>query len=283
MIGLSINKKTKTISGNLIAIPDEMNKLITIKRQCDSSHKHCYEIIQNANNLKELITEGYFNDFIKLTSFSYYSACLTSGYNLKHQEIKNFILTNSKKFKISKLDTLITVMSDTEILELMENQILLDPELIDKLINLELVHNYCPKTNVINLLISNVPKTNTFEYIIMQMSLLQFSKYIEKINKNFPSQIENIINKYIFKNKINLVEKKNIEIGLKILNTFILKPKIITAIYSVISENICKNKKKEIFNKCISTLDKNLMILLLEKKDIIPDIFNIDKLFEKTY
>ena len=50
MIGLSINKKTKNISGNLIANPDEMNKLITIKRQCDGSHKHCYEIIQNANN-----------------------------------------------------------------------------------------------------------------------------------------------------------------------------------------------------------------------------------------
>ena len=283
MIGLSINKKTKTISGNLIAIPDEMNKLITIKRLCDNSHKHCYEIIQNANNSKELITEEYFNDFIKLISTSYYCSCLSPGYNLKHQEIKNFILTNSKKFKICKLDFIISFMSDTEMHELIEKQIFLDPELIDKLINLEMVHNYNPKTNIINLLISNVPKTKTFEYIIMQMSLFQFSKYLEKINKNFQSQIEIVINKYILKNKINLVQKKNIEIGLKILNTFISKPNIITTIYSVISENICQDKKKEVFNKSILTLDKNLMILLLEKKDIIPDIFTIDKLVEKSY
>ena len=142
-------------------------KLMFIKRQCDHSHKHCYEIIQFANKFTHLITEDYFNDFIRLVANTQYSSCLSFHHNTKYLEIKKFIMSNSKIIKINKFDLLIIFLSDAEIYELILNQLALDPELINKLINLEINQNYGPKTNFLNLLITGQLKLKTFEHIII--------------------------------------------------------------------------------------------------------------------
>ena len=260
-------------------------KLIPIKKQCDNSHKHCYEIIQMANKSTQLITQEYFNDFIKLVSIQNVW-CLSPHYNSKYNEIKKFILNNSKKFKINKFDSFIIFMNDNETYDIIIDQQKFYPNLIDELINLEVIQNNYGgglKINFLNLLITNQLKLKTFEYIIMSMTLNEFSKYLDKINKNFQSSVDVVINNFILKNKNNLMQKENAQIGIKLLNTIITKSHILTNIYPLISENISLVQKKEIFNKSILTYDKNLILLMLEKKDIILDINTINKLIEKSY
>jgi hypothetical protein len=260
-------------------------KLVIIKKVCNAAHSHCLDIVQTSYKTSQEITQVYFNEFIGLISSSQYSCCISPHYNSKHQEIKKFILTHSKKFKIDKFESLITYMNDNEIYDLMMNQISLEPELIDKLIKSETNTNiyYGPKTNILNTLISSQSKLKTFEYIIMLMSLKEFSNFLDKMAKNYHISVDAIINRFIVKNKDNLMKKENIHIGIKILNTFITKSNIMLNIYPLISENINSTQKREIFNKSISTYDKNLMIMMLEKNDIVLNFDTINKLVEKSY
>jgi len=259
-------------------------KFIQIKRICDNTHKHCVDIVQTANRSTKPITQEYFDDFITMISSCNYSNCLSIHYNNKCEDIKKFILSNSKTLKINKWNSIIIFMSDTEILQLITDQQVLEPELITKLIQLEIQQsNYGGRTNFLNILITGQVKLKTFEYLLMSMSLTQFSKYLDKMFKNFPQSVEGIINKFFTHNKTNLELKQHSELGIKILNMFITKPTILINIYPLISENIDLNQKQEIFNKSIGTLDKNLMLLMLEKKDIIPNIYTVMKLIEHSY
>ena len=259
-------------------------KLIQIKRQCDNSHKHCVDIVQTANRSTKPITQEYFNNFIAMISYGNYSNCLSIHYNNKCGDIKKFILSNSKTLKINNWASIITFMSDIEIYQLITDQQVLEPELISKLIQLDILQNsYGLRTNFLNMLITGQVKLKTFEYLLMSMSLIQFSKYLDIMTKNYPKSVEGIINKFISHNKNNLELKHNSELAIKILDVFITKPTILINIYPLISENINSNQKKDIFNKSISTLDKNLMLLMLEKKDIQPDINTVIKLIERSY
>jgi len=263
-------------------IPQNEIKLIQIKRHCDNSHKHCVDIVQTANRSTKPITQEYFNDFITMISSGNYSNCLSIHYNNKCGDIKNFIITNSKTLKINNWNSIITFMSDTEIFQLITNQQVLEPDLIQKLIQLDILqqNGYGGRTNFLNFLITCQVKLKTFEYFLMSMSLIQFSKYLDKMVKNFPQSIDGIINRFIAHNQKDLELKENIQIGIKILNTFISKSSILTTIYPLISDNIDITKKKDIFNKSVLTLDRNLMLLMLEKKDIQPDINTIISLIE---
>lgn len=260
-------------------------KFIQIKRQCDGSHKHCVEIVQTANRSTQPITQEYFNDFITMISTGNYTNCLSMHYNYKYADIKNFIITNSKRLKINNWSNIILYMTDIELYQLITDQQLLDSDLITKLIQLDVnnYNGYGQRVNFINSLITNPIKIKTFEHILMSMSLIQFSKYLDKMVKNYPQSIDNIVNKFISLNKNNLELKHNSGLAMKILNTFITKPMISTTIYQIISNNINLEQKKDIFNKSISTLDKNLMLIMLEKKDIIPDINTVVKLIERSY
>jgi hypothetical protein len=266
-------------------IPQNEIKFIQIKRQCDNSHKHCVDIVHTANRSTKPITQEYFNDFITMISSGNYSNCLSIHYNNKYGDIKNFIITNSKTLKINNWNSIITFMSDTEIFQLITNQQVLEPDLIQKLIQLDILqqNGYGGRTNFLNILITGQVKLKTFEYFLMSMSLIQFSKYLDKMVKNFPQSVDGIINRFIVQNKNNLKLKENVQIGIKILNTLITKPSILINIYPSISENINLDQKKDLFNKSISTLDKNFMLLMLEKKDIIPDINTVIKLIERSY
>jgi hypothetical protein len=265
-------------------IPENEIKLIPIKRQCDNSHKHCVEIVQTAKYSTKPITQEYFNDFITMMSSGNYSNCLSVYYNNKSGDIKKFIITNSKTSKINNWLNILQYMTDLELYEIIINQQVLEPDLISKLIILDLQpNNYGARTNFLNFLITNQVKLKTFEYLLMSMNLNQFSMYLDKMIQNFSQSVEGIINKFITHNKKDLELKENLQIGIKILNTFIAKSSILTIICPLIYDNINIKKKKDIFNKSISTYDKNLMLLMLEKKDIQPDINTITSLIERSY
>lgn len=260
--------------------------LIPIRKICDSSHKHCQEIVQIANKSTTQISKEYFNDFLTLVGSSRYSSCISQHSNLKHNDIKKFIISNSVKLKINNdgWSVLLTYMCDDEIYQLILNQQALEPNIIYQLIDMDVVqiNSFGGKANFLNTLIANIKGIKSFTYLLMSMSLSKFSKYLDKMPKNFSSSIDNIIIGFIEKNKDNF-SGSNTQVGVKIINTFINKPNIIKIIYPLISKLINPEQKRVIFDKTISTLDKSLLLHMLENKDFVPDISTITKLVAKSY
>lgn len=176
-------------------------------------------------------------------------------------------------------------LSDSETTELITNQKIIIPDLINTLINLNIQYNYT-KTSFLNSLLYQ-SKYKTLEHIVLSMNLVDFLKYIENLQKNLQSKnlqqnIEQIINNYILKNKNILSQKENINNTLKIAHMYATKSYILNNVYKLISNDINGNQKKEILNKAITTFDKNLILMILEKKDIVLDIDIICKLIEKS-
>lgn len=258
--------------------------LVPIRRVCDNSHKHCWDIVQTATKSTIQISQEYFNDYLNLLASSRYSSCLSTHYNSKHHEIKKFITLNSLKLKITNWDMILIYMSDDEIYQLILNQRELDPKIISQLFNIDIIqqNGYGAKLNLLNALITNMTKIKSFTILLMSMSLKEFSVYIEKMTKNFASSVDNVIIKFIEKNKDNLSDN-NAHIGIKIINAFISKPLILKNIYQLISKYISLEEKKKIFDKIITTLDKSLLLMILKNNDIVPDICTINKLVEKSY
>jgi hypothetical protein len=259
------------------------NELIKIKRNCDSSHKHCNEIIEKANKFNKFITQEYFNELFTLFSQSRYSCCLSSSNNTKCYILKEFIIKYSDKFIISSWDMIINFMTDDEILKIIKNQIIIDPDFIINIINLDININYGGKINFLNGLINHAPKYKCFEYLIMLMNLEIFSKYLNKITKFHTTLIDNIIIKFITKNKDSLKLLENKDIGIKIMNIFSSRSSVLINIFPFISDFMSIEQKKDILNKSINTYDKDLLLLILENRIIIPDINTINKLVEKSY
>ena len=260
--------------------------MVQIRKNCDNSHKHCCEIVQIATKSIANISQQYFNNFLFLVGSSRYSPCISQHYNSKHNDIKKFIMSNSVKLKITYNSwfMLITYMFDDEIYQLILNQQVLEPNIISQFITIDIIqtNGYGGGINFLNVLITNVTKIKSFTHLLMSMNLSEFSKYLDKMTKNFSSSIDNIIIKFIEKNKDNF-GGSNTQIGLKIINTFINKPNIIKSIYSLISKSIDLEQKREIFDKTITSLDKSVLLLILENKDFVPNISTINKLVEKSY
>ena len=262
-------------------------ELVKIKRTCDNSHKHCYEIVHqlalttNAN----LITQEYFNEFLGILRQSHYNYCLSIHNNSKAIDIKKFIIAHSQRLKINYWDNIISYLTDDEILILIQNQMKLNENFIDNIIDLDISNNAYSWVNFINFLISinGQTKVKSYDYVIMNMNLGQFSRFLNKMSKNYTLGVDNVIVKFINLNKEPLKLNSNKEIGIKIINNFISRPSIIKNTYLIVSNLLGLEQKKEIFNKSISLYDKDIILIMLENKDICPDIGTIIKLTEKSY
>ena len=256
--------------------------LITVKRSCDHRHEHCKEIINKYKNKVNILNENFFNSFILMTK-GHYNSCLSNYSNPRNcNNIRDFIMNGSQYFKMENWDSIISFFSDEEILTLIKNQDNLDKTFLNKIIYKEIKSSYNPIL-FINSLINHPTKIKSFEHILMNLKIDDFLKLLLKINKSISSNIENIIIKYINKNSKELKPDMNNNICLEIINNFIGKPQIIKNIYQLISKSISFDLKKDIFNKSLCLLDKELIFLLLENKDIIPNSDTINKLVEKCY
>lgn len=261
-------------------------ELIKIKKTCDNSHKHCQEICQTAKNQIHLITQEYFNDFFLIIKTSNYNSCLSTYSNKHSNEIKDFIIKCSEFLKIPSWDPIIINFTDDQINQIINNQKKIDncAVFIDNILNIDnVIMNYGSRVNLINALLTHPVKVKSFENVLMSMELGQFSRFLNKMIKTNSVSLDNSIVKYINYQKQNLKLGLNKEIGIKIINNFINKPQIIKNIYGIISESLNQNQKTDIFNKSIATYDKDLIFLILENKDVIPDINTINKLVEKCY
>lgn len=276
-IGISIKSNVQFNSNTKL-------ELIKVKKTCDNTHKHCNEICQNANQILHLVTQEYFEEFFLIIKSNYYKPCLSQYSNKNSNTLKNFIIKCSEFLKIPSWDPIIINFIDEQTNQIINNQKKVIPNFIENVLNTDnIVVNYGSRVNLINALVTHPIKIKSFENILMSMELNQFSRYLNKMLKTNVVNLENSIVKYINYQKDNLKLDMNKEIGIKIINNFITKPQIIKNIYGIISNSLNQMQKTDIFNKSISSYDKDLMYLMLENKDIIPDINTINKLVEKCF
>lgn len=265
-------------------------ELVKINKQCDYKHSYCVAICEKANlpSNNKKITQEYFNDFFALFKNLSRSCCLSDYSNRKTRELKTFITECSKYLQIPQWDALVMYFTDTELQVILTNQNKLNPNFKELMIGLNVITNdYGGKANILNALLISPQKLKSFEYIIMTLELNQFSRYLNVMTKqNYSSkQFDDIIVKYIDTNKNKFTLSVNKEIGIKIVNNFLTKPAIVRNIYKLISKLLNQEQKIEIFNKSLSGIekDKELILSILENKDIIPDINAINKLTERCY
>jgi hypothetical protein len=278
----NLTKLSNMNINNLINTNNQITELVKIKRTCDGSHKHCVEIVNVAKTKLNLVSQEYFNEFFTIIKQSQYNCCLSSYNNTNYKVVKDFIVKCSEQLKIPNWDTLVSFFSDEELLNIIKSQMFINQSLIEDFINMDINQNY-GRNNFINSLINSPTKIKCFELIIMSMELGQFSKYLNKMIKTIPNSIENIIIKYINNNKekINIPQYK--EIGFKLLNNFISKPQILKNIYLIISNLLNSDQKKEIFHKSIGNYDIDFILLILEARDIVPNMDTISRLVDKCY
>lgn len=259
--------------------------LVKIRKSCDHQHKHCHEIVQVGKNNLTLVTQEYLNEFFTIVKSSGYNNCLSSYNNNKTYEVKNFIIKCSEFLNIPLWDPILINFTDEETLLIIQNQKKKNPNFVEMILNTDVTTNYGSRINFMNGLLTQPVKSKSFENIIMSLEIGQFSRYLNKMIRQptINTNIDNIIAKFINFNKDKLKENGNKEIAIKIINNFINKPNIIKHTYLLVSEWLDINQKKDIFNKSISLLDKDLMLIMLENKDIVPDITTINKLIEKCY
>ena len=259
-------------------------ELIKIKKNCDGLHKHCQEICQKATQQIHLVSQEYFDEFMMMMKYNNLNSCLSQHSNTRSYTIKDFIIKCSEFLIINHWNAIISYFTDEQTNQIINNQKKLIPDFIEIIINLEnIISNYGSKVNLINALTTHPIKIKSYENIIMSMEIGQFSKYIHKIIKNYNTSTDNVIINYINLNKQTLKLPANKEIGIKIMYSFINRPGIVKHLYRIISNTITHLQKIELFNKCIVSYDKDLMFVMLENKDIVPDSITIDRLVEKCY
>ena len=261
-------------------------EFIKIKKPCDNSHKHCLAICERAKSKYKEITQGYFDEFLTLIKGNNYSnLCVSSYSNKRHDEVKKFITECSKYLIVSQWDSIIAHFVDWELNAIIKNQFALNPTLFtEAMIGTDItLGNYGGKTNVINGMISQPIKIQSFETMILSMKLGQFSRFLNKMTKGSNQLVDNIIIKYIDLNKQEFTLSANKEIGIKIINNFIAKPQIVKSVYKLVSHLIEPAQKMEIFNKSVLSNDRDLIISMLEKKDIVPNADTIAILTSRCY
>lgn len=266
-------------------------ELIKIRKTCDTTHKHCLEICGVANipgNYKK-VTQEYFNEFFMLFKNQTRTCCMSDYSNRRASSIKTFIIECSKFLQIPQWDALAMFMSDVDLSTVLANQIKLNPNFVEQMIGLNIISNdYGGRSNIINSMLLSPMKLKSFDCVIMSFDVGQFSRYLNimtKQNNGSTKQFDEIIIKYISTNEEKFKLAANKEIGIKIINNFLTKPVIIRRVYKLISKLISQEQKVEIFNKSLSGIDKDkeLILFMLDNRDIVPDINTINKLTERCY
>lgn len=261
-----------------------LSKLVKIKKTCDNNHNHCREIVNIGNKYPDEVTQEYFNEFFTIVKGTAYNCCLSNYGNNKCKDIKYFIIKCSERLVIPTWESLLTYLVDIELLEVIKNQERINPNFMDVIeLDYPSPNGYGAKVNFINYLLNHPIKMACFDYIIMMMEIDKFVKYISKSTKQITTSYDNVIIKYIKSRKDILKLAQHKDKAMKIINHFIGRPQIIKSIYAIMSSLLTPEQKTDIFNKSISLLDKELLFLLLENRDIKPNLDTINKLTEKCY
>jgi hypothetical protein len=140
-----------------------------------------------------------------LKNLSSYANCISkhSG-NSKRPRLIEFIILCSQTLIVQTWDPLILYLSDDELSNVINNQLILKPRLVDELIGLEFSNNqYNEKINFLNHLMNSPAKVKSFGLIISSMDIVQFIAHLTKLKtkKYHDSGIDGVYLKFISNNK----------------------------------------------------------------------------------
>lgn len=254
-------------------------------KNCDGRHLICIEqtifLSKNLNN-SEIFTKETFNKYLDTITYPYsYNSCISNYSNKNNDLILKFIELVSKTIEILpiKLLYISTLLSDYILEIIIKNQLILDKTYIKKLLHNQTVkNNYGLTVNIISNCIVN-KKNITLKSIISQLDIIDFIEVIN-IKENFSIEAEKIISEYIIINKEKFTDPKFLN---NIISSITSKSKIIKELYSIISDKIDKVSKKNILDKCVSSLDKQLILTILEGNDVIPDNITCTNMLKNVY
>ena len=260
----------------------EKNIQMIIKKNCDNSHKHCKEIIENVKKFNK-ITQEYFDEFLlMINKNNYKNSCFTNINTV------NFITTCSEYLNITLWDSIIRSLSDDQILKIIENQKKINNNLIKHLLELKISTAYSQQY-FINILLQEPIKIKCFENILMSLNIQQFGYCLDNISILFSnrwnyilSKIGTIIINYINININNIKLNNNIiDKIIKIsINNLIIIEKTFKLFYPLLN----KEQKKNIFYKSLEIHNQELIILILDNLDFeLDNELIINNLVQKLY
>ena len=257
---------------------------MVLKQYCDGRHTQCTEYVNkyiNNINSEELDQEFITKYITHITRNTNYANCLHPSYNSKNEELKKFLLKISERFAINatQLSLIANNLSDDVLFKIIENQ----HKKCNDYINALIINNDVHTQNFITTLSSNYPiKFKVISYIFDNLNIEMFMSILSKLRLNtINTRLEDIISNYIKKNIKKICENKNTLS--KIIKTLSNKMFLLKSVYNNIKNTNNNEVIAEIFNNCVSNIDKEFIILILEDSNITLDISTITNLVSKIY
>ena len=257
-----------------------------ITRTCNNKHDICIHNVNYFKNSMANLTKEKFNSFIDIIlSNGNYNNCLSSYNNKNYETIIDFITLASGIVEINVYKFICLVQytqADDKIKQIIENQMKVNPKFKKEIINCKTAKTYYGSVTLFMSQCTSSRRTNTFKYMLSDADAETFFEIISQIKDSIPLDYEKFIFDYINSNEelIKKYDKLN-----SILDIIINKPKIFKLLYLMLAPTLSPSKKLEILNKVVSSavLDIELILVIMEGKDVIPTMATFINLLSKVY
>ncbi len=277
-IGMSQYKQTSTFYRDL-----------TNSKRCNGNHQLCVNFAKKfVNNIGDPeLNQELFNLYLQfMNSYSGSYNCCTSTYNTGGSNILTFILNSSDKFVFPTqyFGLIINYMNDAHLLKLIQNQLNLDNDYINKLAVQENINTN--SQNNANLLAcffyAYANKQTSLKFVLERVKVEDFVSSISKIKNSLNNGNERFIIDYIKYNAKDLKFKK--DKCIEIINSFPYRTLVFQELFKAISPCESNQLIIDLLNRAINNTDKNLISTILEgSKSIVPDETMVDSLLQRVY
>ncbi len=285
-----INKPgNDAINMQQIKQPSTFLRDLTNTRKCNGNHQLCNNIAKKfVNNIEDPeLNQELFNVYLQFMSSSNGSYnCCTSTYNTGYSNILTFILNSSSKyiFPPQYFGLIINYMQDTNLLKLIQNQLNLDPDYINKLAVQENINtNSQSNANLLSCFFyAYSSKQQSLKFLLERIKVEHFVNSIPKFKNSLSNGNEHFIVEYIKNNvkELKLQKEKCIEI----INTLPYRSLIFQELFKTISPCTSNEIVTDLINRAINNLDKNLILTILEgTKTLEPTENMVDSLLQRVY
>lgn len=261
------------------------NVILPAIRRCSYSHDHCKAIADIGIKNIPLVTQTYFNDYLKLIrGANNHTNCISRQTHDKREKVVEFITLCSRTLNVhnNSWEFFASCLTDHELFIIIQNQLKIRPVLIEEFIASEytgILHH--GRKNFINFMMESVSRIRTFAILIESMNVQQFTKFLKKMKYFCSTAIDNVLVKFIEKNKNNI--NANVETLNIMFECFKSNLTIMKEIYKIFQLTISNVQKKILFQNALTCHNHEIIFLLIKNNDYVPSNDDIDKLIEKCY
>lgn len=262
---------------------------LTNGRKCTGNHQLCSNFAKKyINNIEDTeLNQDLLNVYFQyMNSFNGSYNCCTSTYNSSGSNILTFILNSSVKyiFQTQYFGLIINYMQDVNLLKLIQNQLVLDPDYINKLAVQENINsNSQSNTNLLSsFFYAHSSKQQSLKFVLERVKVEHFVTSISKIKNSLNNSNEHFIVEYL-KNNVNELKLQK-EKCTELINTLPYRSLIFQELFKAISPCISNEIITDLLNRAINNLDKNLILTILEGSSIfIPSEAMVESLLQRVY